>query len=126
MMGIDLLFFVAVSSLLLHEMDAIDKKEWRLLFVLRRLPDDGALRWFIVLHLPLFVTLMALIGAAESGTVRWIEVGVDAFLIVHAGLHQRLAFRGEAAFASLFSRVVIWSAAGFGALHMVFVLVARS
>ncbi len=36
-----LIFFVAVSTLLLHEMDAIDKKEWRLLFVLRRLPDDA-------------------------------------------------------------------------------------
>jgi len=121
-MGGELLFFVAVSSLLAHEMDAIDKREWRLLFVLRRLPDDGALRWFIVLHLPLFVALMTLISAAESTTVRGIEAGVDAFLIVHAGLHERLGSRGEPAFGNLFSRFLIWSAAGSGALHLAYLL----
>jgi hypothetical protein len=123
-MGADLLFFTAVSSLLLHEMDAIDKKEWRLLFVLRRLPDDGALRWFIVLHLPLFVALMALIAASESATVRWIEGGVDAFLIVHAGLHEQLGSRGEIAFANAFSRSLIWLAAGLGALHLVYLVMS--
>lgn len=121
-MGGDILFFVAVSSLLLHEMDAIDKKEWRLLFVLRRLPDEGALRWFILLHLPLFVALMALVAAAQSTTVHRIEGGVDAFLIVHAGLHEQLAFRGETAFANAFSRSLIWSAAGLGAIHMVYLV----
>jgi hypothetical protein len=121
-MGSDLLFFTAVSALLLHEMDAIDKKEWRLLFVLRRLPDDGALRWFIVLHFPLFVALMALV-AASSPTLRWVEGGVDAFLIVHAGLHEGLGWRGERAFANAFSRWLIWSAAALGALHMTALLV---
>ena len=67
-MGADPLFLTAVTLLLLHEMDAIDKREWRLLFVLRRLPDDGALRWFIVLHLPLFVALLALVAAAVAVT----------------------------------------------------------
>ena len=78
----DLVFFAAVSLLLLHEMDAIDKREWRLLFVLRRLPDDGAMRWFIFLHLPLFVALLALVAAGPSTAVRWIEAGVDGFLVV--------------------------------------------
>jgi hypothetical protein len=100
-------------------MDAVDKREWRLLFVLRRLPDDGALRWFIVLHLPLLVGLLSLVAAAPSPVVRWLEGGVDAFLVVHAGLHERLALRGERWFAAPFSRSLIWSAAAFGALHAV-------
>lgn len=121
-MGGDLLFFAAVSSILAHEMDAIDKREWRLLFVLRRLPDDGALRWFIGLHLPLFLALLVLIAAAESTTVRWTEAVVDVFLIFHAGLHERLSFRGEPVFRNPFSRFLIWSAAGFGVLHAVYLL----
>ena len=32
-----------------------------MLFVLRRLPDDGALKWFILVHLPLFVALWGLL-----------------------------------------------------------------
>lgn len=118
----DLLFFFAVSLLLLHEMDAIDKKEWRLLFVLRRLPDEGALRWFIGLHLPVFVALLALV-AAESAAVHWIEAGVDGFLILHAGLHERLGSRGEPAFAKPFSRLLIWSAAAFGGFHIAWLLI---
>ena len=125
-MGGDLLFFAAVSSLLLHEMDAIDKKEWRLLFVLRRLPDQGALRWFIVLHLPLFVALLALVAAADSSAVRWAEAGVDAFVIVHAGLHEGLGLRGERAFANRFSRWLIWSAAALGALHLLYLLMSAA
>lgn len=119
----DLLFFVAVSSLLLHEMDAIDKKEWRLLFVLRKLPDDGALRWFIGLHLPLFVGLMVLIAAGPSPTTRWIEGGIDVFLIVHGGLHENLSAGGDRAFANQFSRWLIWSAAVFASAHLVYLLI---
>ena len=119
-MGGDVLFFVAMSLVLAHEMDAVDRKEWRLLFVLRRLPDAGALRWFIVLHLPLFVALLALVAAAESTPIRWLESGVDAFLIVHAGLHERLAFRGERAFTNAFSRSLILGAAGFAVVHLAY------
>ena len=124
MTGTDLLFFTAVSLLLLHEMDAIDKKEWRLLFVLRRLPDEGALRWFVLLHLPLLVALLALVASADSTTVRWIEGGVDMFLVAHAGLHERLGSRGEAAFSNPFSRSLIWSAALLGALHAAFLIIS--
>ena len=52
-------------------------------------------------------------------TVRWVETGVDAFLVVHAGLHERMVFRGERSFANSFSRWLIWLAAAFGALNMV-------
>lgn len=119
----DLLFFLGVSLLFLHEMDAIDKKEWRLLFVLRRLPDSGALRWFIGMHLPLFVGLLALVAAGPSPTVEWLERGVDAFLIVHAGLHERLSARGDAAFADGFSKWLIWSAAAFAAAHLIYLAI---
>ncbi len=106
----------------MHEMDAIDKKEWRLMFVLRKLPDEGALRWFIVLHLPLFVGLTALVAAGPSSTTRWIEGSVDAFLVVHALLHENLSRTGDKAFANSFSRWLIWSAGVFGAAHLAYLL----
>ncbi len=109
--------------LLLHEMDAIDKKEWRLLFVLRKLPDGGALRWFITLHLPLLVGLFILAGAGDTATVRWIQGTVDLFLIVHAGLHERLARGDGTVFANPFSRTLIWGAGAVGAIHLVVLLV---
>lgn len=121
----DLVFFAAVSTLLLHEMDAIDKKEWRWLFVLRRLPDSGALRWFILLHIPVFIGLLVLVGAESNSFVRGIQGVVDGFMIVHAGLHERLAVGGERAFANAFSRSLIWASAGFGAVHLMMLLADR-
>jgi hypothetical protein len=121
----DLLFAAGISALLLHELDAVDKKEWRLLFVLRRLPDEVALRWFILLHLPLFPALFALVAASETPAILSIQGGVDLFLIVHAALHERLAHRGERAFANSFSRWLIWSAAALAAAHLVSQLATR-
>lgn len=115
----DLLFFGAISMLLLHEMDAVDKREWRMLFVLRRLPNEGAMRWFIVLHLPIFIALLALVAAGPSTAVRWIQGAVDSFLVIHAGLHERLIRRGDAAFANPFSRWLVWGAATLGTIHAV-------
>ena len=37
----DLVFILGVSALLAHELDAVDKREWRLLFVLRRMSAKG-------------------------------------------------------------------------------------
>lgn len=121
-MAADLIFVAALSTLLLHEMDAIDKKEWRLLFVLRRLPDEGAVRWFILLHFPFFVAMLALVAASPSTAIRWTQGAVDGFLIAHAALHERLAHRGEVAFANPFSRSLIWPAAALGGLHLAWLL----
>jgi hypothetical protein len=115
----DTLFFIAVSLLLMHEMDAIDKKEWRLMFVLRRLPDEGAIRWYILIHQPLFVALLALVAAGPSTPVRWLETAVDAFLIVHLGLHERIVMRGDPAFDNPFSRWLIRAAAAVATIHIV-------
>ena len=92
----DVIFFGAISMLLLHEMDAVDKREWRL-----------------------FVALLALVAAGPSTAVRWIQGAVDSFLVIHAGLHERLIRRGDAAFANLFSRWLVWGAATLGAIHAV-------
>lgn len=118
----DLIFFSALSALLLHEMDGIDKQEWRLLFVLRRLPDEGAMRWFVLLHFPLFVAMLALVAATPSTAIRWTQGAVDTFLIAHAALHERLAHGGDAAFANPFSRSLIWPAAALSAVHLVLLI----
>lgn len=114
----DLLFYSAVAFLFAHEMDGVAKHEWQLLFGLRRLPADDARRWFIALHLPLFVALLALVGATTSTTIRVLAAGVDGFIVVHALLHERLGKRGHRAFATPFSRLLIWAAAALAVTHL--------
>ena len=54
----DLLFYLAFAGLVTHELDAVHKHEWRLLFVLRAMPDESARRAFILIHIPLFAALL--------------------------------------------------------------------
>jgi hypothetical protein len=105
-----------------HELDAVDKREWRLLFGMRRMDDERALQWFISLHGPLFAGAFLLVAAPESWIITALELAVDTFLVVHLALHERLNAKGEVAFRSRFSRSFIWTAAAMGVLHAVMVM----
>ena len=119
----DLVFILGVSALMAHELDAVDKREWRLLFVLRRMSDDRAHKWFVSLHVPLFVGAFVLVAASESAIVTAVQASIDGFLVVHLGLHERLQASGRAGFGSRFSRAFIWAGALFGVLHIGLLLV---
>jgi len=78
------LFYVVVVGLIAHELDAIHKREWRLLFVLRGMPDDPARRAFVLLHVPLFAVLLWFIAHPDAAVRYGTMLGADAFLVVHA------------------------------------------
>ncbi|EFC36242.1 predicted protein [Naegleria gruberi] len=56
----NLLYILNISFLATHELDAVDKKEWRLLFLLKDMQENDAKNWFIGLHLPLMGLLLLL------------------------------------------------------------------
>lgn len=115
---IDFLFYLAFATLLAHELDAVHKHEWRILFVLRSLPDPTARRAFVLLHIPLVAFLLWLVGH-PSETVRLAsQVGLDSFMVIHAGLHRRLEPGAAVTFKTPFSRALIYGAALLGLLHL--------
>lgn len=66
----DLLFSLGLSLLLAHELDAMRAAEWRLLSVLRSLPDARGRDAFILAHVPLMAVLIWL-AAHPSATTRF-------------------------------------------------------
>jgi hypothetical protein len=62
------LFYLALATLFTHELDAMPNHEWRGMPVLGSLPDDVAMTWFVVLHVPLFAGLMALAATTTPRT----------------------------------------------------------
>lgn len=78
------LFYGALGFLMTHELDAIDKKEWRLLPGLCWLDDVWGYRMFVWLHVPLFGWVLSL---ADHPTFR---LGMSAFCVVHLFLHLLL------------------------------------
>lgn len=118
----DLFFYTALSVFMTHELDAVDKKEWRLLFVLRRLDDRAGFRGFVLMHIPLFAALVWLAAHPSEGVRFWYQLSLDAFMVVHAGLHWRLRHHELYAFHSPLSRGLVNGAAVLGLLHLVLLL----
>ena len=119
----NLLFTLGIALLFAHELDAVRQREWRLLFVLRHLPEQRAASVFVAVHVPFFLVVLAATGA--SGEQFWSRALISAFLIVHAGLHWALRDRIECDFNSGLSRGLIYGAALVGALHILVSSIVR-
>ena len=119
------LYYVAFAGFIAHELDAVDKHEWRLLFVLRRLPDEAARRVFVLLHVPLFAVLLWLAGHPDAAVRFWTMLSFDAFLIVHAALHWRLSGDPRYEFNTGHSRLLIFGTAALAAAHLLALVIAR-
>ena len=87
----NLIYYLGLSALFAHEMDAVRAQEWRLLYVLRGLPEAAAYPAFLLLHLPLFFVLLWLGHHPARRRREGFRALVAGFLVVHAGLHARLA-----------------------------------
>lgn len=112
-------FYLGVGLLFSHELDAVVQSEWRLLYVLRDLPDERAMQVFVWLHVPLFGLIAWLTHHGASSVRLWSRVVLSMFLIVHAGLHFRLSTSPLYTFDSALSVVLIYGAALAGLTYLV-------
>jgi hypothetical protein len=113
------LFYLGVGLLFSHELDAVVQAEWRLLYVLRNLPEADAMQMFIWLHVPLFGIIAWLTHHRAQGTRFWSRVVFSAFLVVHSGLHFRLSTNPLYTFDSTLSIVLIYGGALSGLAYLV-------
>lgn len=108
-----LLFFTGFALLVAHELDAVEQAEWRLLPLLNLMPDDTAYVVFVALHVPLIAGLMWLTAHASPRIRQRSQLGIDAFLIIHAALHCFLSSDPRYTFHSGLSNGLIFGG-GFG------------
>ena len=84
------LFIALLAMFIGHELEAVAQHEWRLLYVLRAMPDALAQDIFVLAHVPI-VFLLVWLGWHSAERVRSVtRVGCAVFMVVHAGLHWRL------------------------------------
>jgi hypothetical protein len=114
---LDLLLFIGLSLLLCHELDAVAQAEWRLLPVLRMLTDASAYPIFVWLHVPLFALVLWWTGSTSVPVRRRAQFGVDAFLVIHAGLRTALRSHDYYTFHSTLSMDCMYGAAVIGTVH---------
>lgn len=115
---LDLLFYLAFAGLLSHELDAVHRREWRLLFILRNMPDERARDAFILVHVPGLMLLLWLLNHPDSAVRASTMLALDGFILIHAGLHWRLSTHPKYEFNSPISRLLIFGTAIIALIHL--------
>ncbi|MEE4284044.1 MAG: DUF6713 family protein [Pseudomonadales bacterium] len=116
--GPTVLFSLGLALLFTHELDAALHAEWRLLWVLAEMSDGVASKWFIWLHLPVFLAALYL-GANQNPKIRLtFRRMVCVFLPVHAALHFSLSNHPEYQFHYLSSDLMIYGAGACGITYV--------
>ncbi len=116
---IDHFFFsLGFTLLLVHEMDAIRLREWKIFPLLRDLRDEAGYVAFTALHVPIYVVLfVGLFG--RDGVSNTLMAGMDAFFVIHVILHLVFRNHPENRFGSAFSWALILGAGACGVLDLV-------
>ncbi|MGF1470472.1 MAG: DUF6713 family protein [Rubrobacteraceae bacterium] len=112
-------FFLGLSLLLAHEMDAVRVREWKIFPMLNNLRDEAGYVVFTALHVPIYVLLLW--GLSGAGSVsRGLVFGLDVFFVVHAILHLVFHNHPENRFRSAFSYALIFGAGLSGVADLLF------
>ena len=105
---------VGIALILMHEMDAIRCKEWRIIPGLSYLNEKLGFKIFILVHLPIFYwALSKFLKGSES-----FIIGFDIFLIIHLMLHIIFIFHKKNEFKDLISWSIIIGAGPCGAIDL--------
>ena len=117
-MANDIFFNLGLSLILMHEMDAIRCKEWRIFPGLSLIKDDKlGFILFTFLHIPLFYFVFHYLFMEVNMKFRF---GLDYFFIIHLGLHILFLIHPKNEFKDWVSWIIIGGAAAFGLLDILF------
>ncbi len=111
-------FFLGLGMLFTHELDAMPNHEWRVLPLLRALPDETGMTVFVLAHIPLFALVVALVASDVPRTRRLARLGVGAFLVMHGVLHALYMSHPAYEFASAMSGFLIFGGAALGLAYL--------
>lgn len=110
-------FLTGLSFLLLHEMDAVRCREWRIFPGLSMLSEESGKRVFLFSHVPLFyILLQQLVNKANPTDF---ATALSIFMIVHAVLHLLFLLHKRNEFTDWISWTFISGAGIFGFLHLI-------
>ena len=113
-----IIFYIGLSTLFTHELDALINHEWRLLPLIGWLPDEYGEITFIFIHIPLFAILIALVASTNDKIRIRSRFGISIFLIIHGLLHILFMRNASYEFSSTQSNILIFGGAILGAVFL--------
>ena len=117
-----ILFLAIIALLLIHEMDAIRAKEWKLFSFLRSVTEETAYRVFVSIHLPLYLAIFYLVFLGGTATGYATKLVIDIFLLAHAILHFFFRKKEHNGFNSPYSKAIIYSMAALALAHLILLI----
>jgi hypothetical protein len=112
----EIVFAVNVAWLATHELDAIQRHEWRIFQTftpfMDRLSDARMYQLFTAAHIPVFAALI------WAGQYEAFQIGFDVFLVGHIGLHWLFRDHPHNEFNNWFSQFLIIGVAPLAVLHL--------
>jgi hypothetical protein len=115
----DLAFYLGFGTLVTHELDSMLNHEWRVIPIIRALPDETGFIIFVTAHIPIFAILVALVSSQNSKTRQITRIGIGLFLVFHGLLH--IFFKNHPAyeFSSMLSNALIFGGSLLGIVYLV-------
>jgi hypothetical protein len=114
------LFVFNCALLLLHEMDAIRAKEWKMFAVLKSMREETAYIVFASIHFPLYLLLTFIMAQAiNSSLAPAYYIVMNLLLIAHTGTHFFFRRHSANGFTSFYSNALIYAMGIFALLHLV-------
>ena len=110
----DVFYLLGVTLILMHEMDAVRCKEWRIFPGLSYLSDSSGFIVFMLVHIALFYGLLMMWNSGSES----FRTGFNFFLVVHVGLHILFLKHKNNLFKDWISWSIIIGAGACGTLDL--------
>ena len=114
----DLTFYLGFGTLFTHELDSMLNHEWRVIPVIRALPDETGLIVFVTAHIPIFAFLVALVASKNIRTRQLTRIGIGLFLVFHGLLHLWFKDHPAYEFSSFLSNGLIFGGSVLGLAYL--------
>lgn len=110
-------FYIGLTFMIIHEMDAVRCREWRIFPGLSSLNEPLAFRIFIFAHIPIFFFLFweLFIKADSSMLIFWLNI----FFAIHVFLHMAFLKHKNNEFKDWISWTFIIGAGVFSMLDLI-------
>lgn len=119
----DIIFFLGLALLFVHEMDAIQNQEWKMFIVLKDMEDEKAYRVFTLLHIPLYAAILYLLFSRHTQTCMYI---VDGFLIAHLLIHILFRKHPNNKLDNVLSKSIICGAGLIAIVHLLILIFSNA
>lgn len=119
---IQVLFFINVSLILVHEMDAIRCKEWKMFIILKDIKEEYGYLIFTLLHLPIYFLCLASIFNYIKYLNSREYIWIDVILILHSIVHFLFRKNKNNKFSKLFSQFIIYGISLIAMMRIILIL----